>query len=83
MILKLSTQMTKWKRYVDDRIAYIKPSSTDYVLSVLNSFHKNIKFISFLDVLILRNGRFVETTVYRKLTHNDVYLHCDSFSPNS
>ena len=39
--------------------------------------------ISFLDVLILRNGSSIETTVCRKLTHNDVYLHWDSFSPNS
>ena len=25
----------------------------------------------------------IETTVYRKFTHNDVYLHWDLFSPNS
>ena len=58
----------------------------------MNSFHKNIKFtleeekdnkISFLDVLILRNGSSIETTVYRKFKHNDVFLHWDSFSPNS
>ena len=36
----LSTHMTQWKRYIDDTTAYIKPSSIDYVLSVLNSFHK-------------------------------------------
>ena len=62
------------------------------MLSVLNSFHKNIKFtfeeekdnkISFLDVLILRNGSSIEITVYRKFTHNDVYLHWGSFSLNS
>ena len=79
---KLSTHMTKWKRYVDDTIAYIKPSSIDYVLSVLNSVYKNITFeeekdnaISFLDVLILRNNISLETTVYCKVTHNDAYLH--------
>ena len=79
-------------RYVDDTITYIKPSSIDYVLSVLNSFHKSIKFtfeedkdnkILFLDVLILRNGSSIETTVYRKFTHNDVYLHWNPFPPNS
>ena len=43
-IPKLSTHMTKWKRYVADTITYIKPSSINYVLSVLNSFHKNFKF---------------------------------------
>ena len=90
-IPKLSTDMAKWKRYVDDTITYIKPSSINYVLSVLNSFHKNIKFtfeeekdnkISFLDVLILRKGSSIQTTVYRKVTHNDVYLQWGSFSPN-
>ena len=87
MIPKLSTYMTKWKRYVDDTITYIEPNSIDYVLSVLKSFHKNIKFtveeekdnkILFLDVLILRNA-----TPCRKLIHNDVYLHWNSFSPHS
>ena len=86
VIPKLSTHMAKWKRYVDDTITYIKPSSIDYVLSVLNSFHKNIKFtfeeekdikISFLDVFILRNGSSIKTTVYRKFTYNDIYLHWD------
>ena len=61
------------------------------MLSVLNSFHKNIKFTfeeekdnktSFLDVLILRNGSSIETTVHHNFTR-DVYLHWDSFSPNS
>ena len=50
----------------------------------LNSFHENIKFtyeleqdnsISFLDVLITReNYGNMETGVYRKPTHTDVYL---------
>ena len=44
VIPELSMHVTKWKRYVDDTITYIKPSSIDYVLSVLNSFHENIKF---------------------------------------
>ena len=92
VIPKLSIHMTKWKRYEDDTITYIKPSSINYLLSLLKSFHKNIKFtfeeekynkISFLDVLILRNGNSIETTVYHKFTHNDVCLHWNLFSPNS
>ena len=84
--------MTKWVRYEDGRIGYIKPSSIDYVLTALNFFHKNIKFnfeeekdskVSFLDVFILGNGGSIETTFYRKLTHNDIYLHCDLFSQNN
>ena len=58
----------------------------------MNSFHKNIEFtfnnendnkILFLDVLILRNSSFTETTVYRKLTYNDIYLRWDSFLSNN
>ena len=87
-IQKLSTHMTKWKRYADGTITYIKPSSIDCVLSIELFF---IKFtfeegkdnkMSFLHVLILRNSSSIESTVYRKFTHNDVYLHWHSFSPN-
>ena len=33
--------------------------------------------------MILRNGNSIETTVYHIFTHNDVYLHWNSISPNS
>ena len=39
--------------------------------------------ISFLGVLILRNGNSIETTVYHKFTDNDVYLQWNLISPNS
>ena len=93
VIPKLSTHMTKWKRYVDDAITYIKPSSIDYVLYSYETLSitrpisllkiKKENKISFLDVLILRNGRSIENTVYRKFTHDDVCLHWDSFSTNT
>ena len=91
VILKVSTHLTKWKRYVDDTITFIKPCSINCVPSVLNTFHNNIKFtfeeekdnkVSLSEVLILRNGSSIETTVYYKLTHNDVYLYWDLFSSN-
>ena len=37
--------------------------------------------IAFLDVLIIRNNNTLKTTVYRKKTHNGVYLHWKSFAP--
>ena len=61
-------------------------------LSILNLFHENISFTykqeingknSFLDILILRNGNSFETTVHRKSTHNNIYLHWESFAPNT
>ena len=47
--------------------------SIDYVLTTLNLFHPNISFtyekenksqLTFLDVLFIRNGRHLDTTVY-------------------
>ena len=40
-----------------------------------------IGMISFLDVLIMKKNNTVETTVYCKQTHNGVYLHWESFTP--
>ena len=83
--------MTSWKRYVDGTIAYVKADAIDHVLSILNSFQENIWFtyeqeingkISFLDILILRNGNSFETAVHRKSSHNDMFLHWGSFAPN-
>ena len=88
----LSSYMTSWKCYVDDTNTYVKTDAIDYVLSILNSFHRNISFtynqeingkISFLDILILRNGNTFETTVHRKSSLNDIYLHWESFAPNA
>ena len=66
--------------------------SVEYVLSVLDSFHKNIKFtyeeeqnntLPFLDVLFIRDGGKLNTTVYRKDAHKDLYLHKNLFTPIS
>ena len=87
-----SSYMTSWKRYMDETIAYVKTDTIDHDLSTLNSFHENISFTyeqeingknSFLDILILRNGNSFETTVHRKSTHNNIYLHWESFALNT
>ena len=63
-----------------------------YALTTFNSFHLNISFtyekennnqLPFLDVLFIRNGTHLDTVVYRKDTHNDLYLHWDAFAPVS
>ena len=66
--------------------------SIDYVLKMLNGFHRNIQFtyqveinskISFLDVLVIRDSNNnINTTVYRKNTNNDIYLNWESFAPD-
>ena len=63
LLPRLREHMIPWKRYVDVTIAAIKLTSIDHVLMILNTCHKNIKFmyeleinkkISFLDVLLIR-----------------------------
>ena len=73
-------------------IPYVKTDAIEFVLSVLNDFHKNIKFtyetegsgeINFLDVLLLQKRNDTETKAYRAPTYNDMYLNWDSFDPES
>ena len=83
------TPPTLWKRFVDDTFIIIKKSSKESFLQHLNSVDDNIHFtceepnedgsIAFLDMLITpdQNGR-LNTSVYRKVTHTDQYLHRDS-----
>ena len=88
----LPQYMTSWKRYIDDTISYVKVDCIENVLNTLNSFHANISFtyeqecdsmISFLEVLIMSKNYTIETTVYRKQTHNDIYLHWEFFTPEA
>ena len=80
----LREHMSPWKRYVDETTSYIKQESIEHVLSKLNGYHDNIDFtyktendgkLPFLGVLVIRRDYEVETTVYRKSTNNDIYLH--------
>ena len=84
LVPKLENHVQKWRRFVDDTFVYVKIGSVEFVLSVLNSFHKNIKFtyeeeqnntLPFLDALFIRDGEKLNTAVYRKDAHNDLYLH--------
>ena len=89
LLQTLSQYLTSWKRYVDDTILYVKVDCIENVLNTLNSFHANFFFtyeqecdgmISFLNVLIMRKNNTIETTIYRKQTQNDIYLHWESFT---
>ena len=84
LIPRLHQHIKIWRCYVDDTFAYVKNESINYVSTALNSFHPNISFnyekennsqLPFLDALLIRNGTYLDTTVYRKDTHNDLYLH--------
>ena len=66
--------------------------SIENILSKLNGYNDNIEFtyeiendgkLPFLDVLLISKDYKVETTVYRKSTNNDIYLHWNLFSPTT
>ena len=80
-----------WKKFADDTVGYVKNGSID-VISKLNSFYLNLHFtdeveeenkLLFLDVLLIRNRNFIETTVHRKPTNNDIYLNWKYVMPNT
>ena len=65
----------------------------NYILLTINTFHKNIiKFtmeieknstILFFDVLLIRTQQKIDTTVYRKNTNTNLYIHWNLFPPNN
>ena len=92
IIPTLGNMVFNWKSFVNDTIGYVKNGSVDIILSKLNSFHPNIQFtyeiqeehkLPFLDVLLIRNGNFIEAKVYRRPTNNDIYLNWNSFAPDT
>ena len=74
---------------VDDAFTVIKKNQKEAFSDHLNSLHNSIQFTSedpsedgsipFLDMLVIpdEEGR-LKTTVYRKPTHTNQYLHWDS-----
>ena len=84
LVPKLDSHVQKWRGLVDDTFMYVKTGSVEYVLSVLISFHKNIKFtyeeehintLLVLDVLLIGDSEELNTTVYIKNTLELVYTN--------
>ena len=80
------------KRFVDDTITCIKTTTIPHVIKVLNTFLSNIQFTyeeerdrktTFLDILLIRKNDAFETAVYRKPTNMGIYLHWNSFAPET
>ena len=90
---KLELYLCNSKRYVDDTFVYVLPDKIDMILHELNSYHPNIKFtyelesynkLAFLDVSARRtNDNKVETSVYRKATSTNIYMHWSSHTPTN
>ena len=78
-----------WKRYVDDTFTILESSHRRAFLDHINSIDQHIQFtceeqredgsIPFLDVLVIPDeDRSLNSTVFRKPTHTDLYLQWDS-----
>ena len=78
-----------WLRFVDDTLVIDKAEHSTQLLHHINSQDPNIKFtveqpgtdgsIPFLDTKVTpRPNNTIHTTIYRKPTHTDQYLHWNS-----
>ena len=86
LVPKLNDHVRKWRRLLDGTFMYVNCGSIEYVLSILNSFHNDIKFtyeqennnrLLFRDVLFIRDDKKINSTLCREDTHNNLYLHWD------
>ncbi len=79
-----------WKRYVDDTFCIVRKGSEKHLLDHLNSVRPSIKFTmeseeDSKDCLLKRErvcDGMLTSTVYRKFTHTDRYLHFKSHHLN-
>ena len=44
LLPNLTKYIRFWKRYVDDTICFVEIGTTEFIISVLNIFDKNIQF---------------------------------------
>ena len=81
-----------WLRYFDDVHSAIRKDHVNKLQEHLNSIDPPIKFttklpgtdgLPFLDTLTKPTPNSIESTVYRKPTHTDRYLDCNSNHPIS
>ncbi|XP_072174675.1 uncharacterized protein [Diadema setosum] len=80
-----------WLRYVDDTFVIVKKQETQKFFQHINTCDPNISFtteeckdqkLAFLDVEVhITSDGSLDTTVYRKPTHTNQYLHFNSHHP--
>ena len=89
IIPSLREYMSFWKRYIDDSISFVKIGTNSYIITILNNFDPNITFtyeiekvckLLFLDMVLIKKGSNIATTVYCRTTTNHVYLDWKSFA---
>ena len=85
----LQEKLSFCKRYVGNTICLVKIETINYIKMVLKNFDPNITFIyevekdcklPFLNVLLIKKGDNIATTVYGKATTNDIYINWRSFA---
>lgn len=82
-----------WKRYIDDCFIIWDDKLSDIrnLHQELNSIHPRLKFtmehskleISFLDILLKREEKYIITDIFNKTTDTKQYLHFKSCHPRS
>ena len=89
-LILFHVQPKQWVRYVDNTFIIWTHEDAE-----LNSFHDHLNSIQFtkeeevdgkipfLDVLVVRKTGGISTTVYRKPTHTNRYIHYSSHHPPS
>ncbi|XP_052739858.1 uncharacterized protein LOC112042946 isoform X2 [Bicyclus anynana] len=88
LVDKMTYRPRFWLRYVDDVFAIVNRDDLAIIFQCLNSLHEKVHFtkeeekeggLPFLDVMVIRgSGGELHTTVYRKPTHTNRYLHASS-----
>ena len=87
-----SETLPLWLRYVDNTIIGVHKNKIDEFHEHLNKQNTTIQFTKeveengktpFLDCLVTRENNTLQTTVYRKPTHNDRLLDQTSYNPTS
>lgn len=85
LLPKVTTNMKRWYRFVDDTYRTIESNAIHTTVSPLNACHTQIKFmfeqksrnkLPLLDTLLIRtDSNIVETSVYQKET-NGKFIQC-------
>ena len=91
IVSKLNYHVKKWRCFVDDTFVYVKHCSIEYILSILNLFHDNIKFtyeqgnnnrLHFHDILFIRGYEKTNTIFFKnnKIKVLRIIKICQNFS---
>ena len=80
----LTECLKHWKRYVNDTVCFSKVGTTKFIISVPNSFDKNIQFtFEKKKHSLVKKKNNITATVYKKTTSNDIYLNWNALAPDT